>query len=318
MTETDNNPKGEKYFESSLEKLNPFLQFLILFGLFLIMAMATGGLGQIVFKKLFGDSFNANMFDFIQNHPNDLNAFRMVQIISTISSFLIPAMIFSKLKTGNSLKYVLGNQKPTLRLIGFLPGIILFFLPLAFLIHEYNTNIKISDPTIEKELREITKQGETIINALLNDKSPLIFCINFLMVAILPALCEEIFFRGAMQNLLIEKTKNIHIGILVSALLFSLIHGDFYGFFPRAALGIIFGYLVVWGGSIWYSIITHFIFNGMQAAFMYYALFNKNINIESPETNSFSPTNTLLFTLFFLLLMLSFHTICIQQKSTYE
>lgn len=318
MTESDNNRKIERQFHSPMEEWDPVGQFIFLIGMFIFMAILLGFFSQVVLKQIYGEAFSIGMSNFIQTHPKDLNAIRLVQIISTICTFLIPALIFSKLKTGNSLKYILGDQKPTLRLLGFIPGIVLFFLPLAFIIHELNTNIEFINPNIEKALRGITKEGEEIINALLNNKSPLVFCINFLMIAVLPAFCEEIFFRGALQKLIIDQSKNIHVGIIISALIFSIIHGDFYGFFPRAALGVIFGYLVVWGGSIWYSIFAHFIFNGLQAAFMYYALFNKNINIESTDTNSISPTNTVLFTVFFLILMFTFHSISKQQNENYE
>jgi hypothetical protein len=325
MTESDNNQKIERRFHSPMEEWDPVGQFIFLIGLFIFMALFLGFFGQAVLKQIYGEAFSVGMSDFIQTHTSELTAIRLIQILTTICTFLVPALIFSKLKTNNSVKYILGDKKPTFRLLGFIPGIILFFLPLAFIIHELNTNIEFTNPNIEKALRNITKQGEEIINALLNNKSPLIFCINFLMIAILPAFCEEIFFRGALQKLIIDQSKNIHVGILISALIFSIIHGDIYGFFPRAALGIIFGYLVVWGGSIWYSIFAHFIWNGLQAAFMYYALFNKNINMESVDINSISPTKTLLFTIlffiftiFFLILLFTFHSISKQQNENYE
>lgn len=290
-----------------------FVQLLILLGLFSLMAMGVSYLAQNLFQYLLGSAFLNSMETWMKTHPSQLNPIRLVQIVSTLATFLIPAMVFSRLKTGNSTFFLLGQKAPNLRLLALIPGIILFFLPLIDIIHQYNSNFHFQNPELEAQLRALTKQGESMILSLLNNKSPIVFCLNFLMVAILPALCEEFFFRGALQNLFIEKFKHIHIGIILSAIIFSAIHGDIYGFVPRASLGIIFGYLVVWGGSIWYSVFAHFLFNGMQAIMMYIALMN-NKNLDEGTSGSFEPSQTILFTTFFIFLMLSFFTIAKQKN----
>lgn len=82
-----------------------------------------------------------------------------------------------------------------------------------------------------------------------------------LSVAVLPAVCEEWLFRGTLQPILVRATGNIHIGIWVSAALFSAIHMQFFGFLPRMLLGAGFGYLVVYSGSLWPAILGHFVNN---------------------------------------------------------
>ena len=80
-------------------------------------------------------------------------------------------------------------------------------------------------------------------------------------VALLPALCEEWLFRGTLQPLLIRASGNIHVGIWISAALFSAIHMQFFGFIPRMLLGASFGYLVVHSGSIWPAVTGHLVNN---------------------------------------------------------
>ena len=80
-------------------------------------------------------------------------------------------------------------------------------------------------------------------------------------VAVLPALCEEWLFRGTLQPILVRASGNIHVGIWVSAALFSAIHMQFFGFIPRMLLGAGFGYLVVYSGSLWPAILGHFVNN---------------------------------------------------------
>ena len=80
-------------------------------------------------------------------------------------------------------------------------------------------------------------------------------------LAMLPAVCEEWLFRGTLQPIVARATKNYHAGIWISAVLFSAIHMQFFGFLPRLLLGASFGYLVVHSGSIWPAILAHFINN---------------------------------------------------------
>jgi membrane protease YdiL (CAAX protease family) len=72
-----------------------------------------------------------------------------------------------------------------------------------------------------------------------------------------------------MQNILIAWTRNIHAGIWLSAIFFSAIHLQFYGFFPRIIMGALFGYLVVWSANLWYPIIAHMVFNSLQISIHY-------------------------------------------------
>lgn len=83
----------------------------------------------------------------------------------------------------------------------------------------------------------------------------------YLSVAIIPAICEEMLFRGLLQPLLSSAWRNHHVGIWITAGVFSLIHFQFYGFLPRLLLGALLGYLMVWSGSIWSSMVAHAVNN---------------------------------------------------------
>lgn len=95
--------------------------------------------------------------------------------------------------------------------------------------------------------------------------------LNLVMIAIIPALGEELLFRGLIQRHLSESFRNIHVAILVTAVIFSLVHLQIYSFLPRFFLGIVLGYLLFIGKSIWYPIIAHFINNAIGVIFYYMA-----------------------------------------------
>jgi hypothetical protein len=91
------------------------------------------------------------------------------------------------------------------------------------------------------------------------------------MIAVLPALGEEFLFRGVLQRLFIEWTKNRHFGVWIASFIFSFIHFQFYGFIPRFLLGLYFGYLLVWSSSIWVPVVAHLINNGFAVIYYHFA-----------------------------------------------
>ena len=95
--------------------------------------------------------------------------------------------------------------------------------------------------------------------------------INLLLMAVLPAVAEELTFRGTLQQLLKAKT-NSHLAIWCSAILFSAIHFQFYGFIPRMVMGAMFGYTLWWTGSLWIPILMHFTNNAMAVLLYFLAL----------------------------------------------
>ena len=101
--------------------------------------------------------------------------------------------------------------------------------------------------------------------------------LNIGLMALLPALSEELSFRGTLQQIIykdqsgkVQSTK-VHLAIWITAFIFSAIHMQFYGFVPRMLLGAIFGYVFVWSGSLWVPITMHFVNNGL-AVLVYYLM----------------------------------------------
>src|SRR5690606_4911795 len=104
------------------------------------------------------------------------------------------------------------------------------------------------------------------------------------IIAILPAVGEEIVFRGLIQNELLRGTRNVHVAIWVAAILFSTIHFQFYGFVPRLLLGALFGYLYYWSGNLMLAILAHFVNNGVSVVALYlYQQGKFAFDIESQE-----------------------------------
>ncbi|HIB84338.1 MAG TPA: CPBP family intramembrane metalloprotease [Chromatiaceae bacterium] len=122
---------------------------------------------------------------------------------------------------------------------------------------------------LEELFRAMEKNGEALMETLIIMDSPFDLAVNMFMIALVPALGEELLFRGTLQKVLNNVWQDPHVAILVSGCIFSCFHLQFYGFFPRFILGVIFGYMFWWSGKIRLPIFAHFIHNGVQVALIY-------------------------------------------------
>ena len=133
---------------------------------------------------------------------------------------------------------------------------------------------------VEQWMINSEKQADVITKKLLTISSWGGFLMNIIVVAILAGLGEELLFRGTLQKILIGWTRNSHAGILITAFIFSAIHLQFFGFFPRFLLGALLGYLYLWSGSLWIPIIAHTLNNALIIIFTKNSFNEGNYTIE--------------------------------------
>lgn len=114
------------------------------------------------------------------------------------------------------------------------------------------------------------------------------FFFNILVIALLPAIAEELLFRGAVQRSFNRMFNNPHVAIWLAAFIFSAIHVQFFGFFPRMLLGAAFGYIYLWTGSIWYAMFAHFLNNAAAVCQAWYDQVH-HIPLEQADNSSNFP-----------------------------
>lgn len=158
----------------------------------------------------------------------------------------------------------------------------------------------------ERELAELTKH-------LLTMKSPADLMINLVVVAVIPAIGEEFLFRGCFQTIITRITRNQHLGIWLAAAIFSAIHIQFLGFFPRMFLGALFGYIFVWSGSIWPAVLAHFV-NNATAVVSAYVMQLKGKSLDSMDNPSTSLLEASVSLSFALLICYTIFKISKQKK----
>ena len=220
-----------------------------------------------------------------------LNVMRYLQVVFSISIFIIPAFIAAYLFSGNAIAYL--GLRRSVHSKWFAATLILVFaaMPFVNLLLAFNEMIVFPESLagFEQWLINYERSAHETTNLFLKTETAVGLLFNIFMIALLPAIGEELIFRGLLHKIFAEWTKNIHVTIIVTGFLFSLMHIQFYGFFPRWALGVMFGYLFVWSGTIWLPIFAHFVNNAVAVTMFH--LINRGAVSENFENFGSYPTD---------------------------
>lgn len=231
----------------------------IFFGLYLIASFIL----MVVFKDMPDlTTLNAATVTSAQ-----IAQYKWMQLISATLTFLLPAFIFNYLSSPKPFQYGGFSQKsyPALFILTIL--LLLSSLPVVGVLGNWNEQLTFGNwQSSIKKLEEAYSNAMTII---LKMNGPGDLLINLFLMALLPAVAEEFFFRGTLQSVLLRWWKRPVAAVIGSALFFALMHGTFYKIIPILAMGILLGTLFMVTKNLWYSIFFHFLFNGLQIVLLY-------------------------------------------------
>lgn len=265
------------------EENHPLLQLLILgvsaaigLGIFLVI-------GFLICISIYGLDLIHNMDWVTGRDLKYIGALKILVTAQQVGLFLMPAIVLSIFE-GKKPQRFYGFKTPKIELLGIVFLLMLFSAPLMSWINELNMNMHLPNflSDLEKWMRKMEDDGLVTTKAILAGTSVGALLINLLVIAVTPAICEELIFRGGLQRTLGRWFKNPHVAIWTSAVIFSTIHFQFFGFFPRLFLGAAFGYIYFWTGSLWYPMFAHFINNGYAVAIAWYMQRN-NLPIDKAE-----------------------------------
>ena len=148
----------------------------------------------------------------------------------------------------------------------------------------WNSQLHLPDTlqTVEQTMRQWEEQAMTQTDTLISGKSVTTLLLNVLVIGIITGTCEELVFRGTLQRILASGPIGSHAAIWITAIIFSIMHFQFFGFLPRVLLGAFFGYLFYRTGSIWMSAAAHAINNSMYVIVAW--LINNGVHVGSIDT----------------------------------
>jgi hypothetical protein len=268
-------------YSNYLKNLSPQSGLLLSFILLFIGLLTFLFLGLVAAAAYSGNWDIFSHLTPISGTVEGLMSIRIMQMFQTIGMFIFPAVVLSLLVSQTPQKFLGLNRFKKSDLIISI-AIMVLLIPGINLIASLNAEIPVPE-----WMHRMEQSAEELIKSLLITDNFRVFSFNLFVVAVLPAIGEELFFRSLLQKYFIKLTKSTTAGIIITSFLFSAIHFQFLGFIPRFLLGMVFGYLYVWTGSIKIPIIIHFVNNGI-AVFLYYlvGLGKVPIDIENIGNNT--------------------------------
>lgn len=225
-----------------------------------------------------------------------------------LGAFVLAPLAYLYIVEKKRLKIFFGNNS-----IMGVPLFLTVFIVVAFMsvnsiFIEWNANLVLPEflESFEIWAQNMEQQAQelTVMMTRFESFGDLLFAL--IIIGLIPAVGEELLFRGVVQNQLFAISKNIHVAIWVAAFIFSVFHVQFYGLVPRMFLGVLFGYLYYWSGNLLIPMLGHFINNGLTLVLLYlYQTQNIGYDLENTTT---IPIATVIFSLVLgLILMIIFN-----------
>lgn len=247
--------KGIYKHKSTVTKIGIFFLLIFISGI-----LHTALAGFLI--ALFSD--NAMVFIQSQDLTNQVsvNYLKLIQLFNGVGIFIVPLLLYSYL-TGFDFKFTRITRQNTILVI----AIMMLITPFVGLLLEWN--MKISFP---EWLLLFDKNSDVIVEAFLKMSTIWDLLYTLIVIAVVPAIGEELLFRGYLQQKIGRRLNNSIFAIVITSFLFSVIHLDAQGVLPRFILGVLLGYLYYWSESLWMPILAHFV-NNAQAVIFSYPLF---------------------------------------------
>ena len=247
-------------------KKNPFVQILLWLAIMAVLTLLAMGIWMLV-----GDG-------------QSTASLKWLQFAQTIATFLLPPVFCAYIWSDDHkpFTWLRLDTRPDGFLCLIAIGIMLCAIPAINLLADLNNRIVFPAAlaALEQQLRAMEEAASVLTERFLQADNLGGLLINIGLMALLPALSEELSFRGTLQQVLGRK----HMAIWVTAIVFSAIHMQFFGFIPRMLMGAMFGYIFLWSGSLWIPILMHFTNNSL-AVIAYYT-FGQNSSADTIGTGT--------------------------------
>ncbi|HHS95953.1 MAG TPA: CPBP family intramembrane metalloprotease [Phaeodactylibacter sp.] len=236
--------------------------------LLLLLTVVVFGLFGLLVIHMIGLANDMDLYSLIaelgaESTAKERNLFRLTILLNHLTMFVFPGIAFCAFVYRKRCMRFMGlRQMPsTTNVLGGVLLLLLSFPFVQFLFWLNQNHLPLPAWAVH-----IEEETASRIQHLLTSESGYEFAFNTLVIALIPAIGEELIFRGILQKLLGNAVRHMTIGIWISAIAFSAFHMQFEGFLPRLMLGLLLGYLYYWSGNLWVPIFAHFMNNFLQIA----------------------------------------------------
>lgn len=200
--------------------------------------------------------------------PENVQFSRFANALTTFIAFFIPSWAVAKIAHKNAFQSLGFNSNSNIKQV-IAVGVISFgALFLSGSLSAINEIIPMPATFLAKARQMENEYQQTMITlATMKNMGDLL--LGLLVIAVAPAIFEEVLFRAGLQRVLVGLTKNAAVGIIISSILFSAIHASYFGFLPRVALGVVLGLIYYLTSNLWLAILMHFLNNAVVVIQIY-------------------------------------------------
>lgn len=193
---------------------------------------------------------------------------RVATILQDIVIFIVPAICTAVIITRQPADFLLAGRIPAATSFVIVALTLLVGIPAMESVINWNASIELPESwsSVAEWMKASESRAAAMVETLIGRHTASSLIVTILIVGVLAGFSEELFFRGTIQRLLITSNVNHHVAIWGTAVLFSAVHMQFFGFVPRMLLGAYFGYLAWWTRSLWLPVFAH-CFNNSLAGF---------------------------------------------------
>lgn len=206
----------------------------------------------------------------IGNDQDNLALLKLAQGLQSLSLFCMPPILVASIWSDSPIQFLKLNRIANPRVVVWVVLLTIATIPCVSFLSDLNNSIVFPEflSGLEHSMRSMEETAAVLTARLLFAENISALMLNLLIIAVIPAFGEELYFRGVLQPL-IQKNWGKHAAVWVTAIIFSAIHFQFFGFIPRMFLGALMGYLLVWTGNLWMPVLAHFVNNGMAVIYYY-------------------------------------------------
>ena len=249
-------------------------RLLIAFGVMFINLFLFSILAEFLCKAFYDISISGYLANPIPDSPktNEINAMRMFQGIVSLGTFVISAFVISLIFKERPLEYLGLDSFPKPVYLLIVPVLLIVSMPFLSWLVEMNSKLTLPAflSGLENTLKEMELKNERMYDLMLTMDNYNQLFLNLLVMALIPALGEELFCRGVLLNVIYDYSGKFLRSVIIVALIFTLFHMQFYKFVPMMVLALLLGLFINWTHSLWASILFHFLNNTFAVAGSFY------------------------------------------------
>ncbi|OYT10629.1 MAG: hypothetical protein B6I18_08080 [Bacteroidetes bacterium 4572_112] len=272
-------------------KENTYMQLVFVGVILMLATIILSGVAFGISAMIWGMDTTQNALAGMTDTATHINILKIIQFANQLGMFIVPPLALWFIMRKDNPNFFGLEHKPSMKQLLLVLAIFMASIPFLQWIIMANESMSLGESLrgVEEWMRDMQDKNDLITTKFLQGTTITSLLINLTIMAIMPAIGEELFFRGVLMNWFGKAFSNIHVNIIITSVIFSAIHMQFFGFIPRFLLGMALGYTYYWTASLWAPILLHFVNNAITV-FVYFRINSQGLDIDPQDVGTSDST----------------------------